>query len=194
MEGSWLSRHGPRIAVSGFLRPRASHSALFQLSPIAFPRASTVPTAPTGAGAVSTHQGDEHPGSLAEPKVAPPSPEVGRQVAHHLLQAHSPSSGRQFPDSLLEPDHGLRRDAPFRLPVPGEAEAQKLPFLRSSHRAFLPVHLELELVVRKRVTLLHHPLPRLHAAHVDVAVVRIAHEAMAAPLQLPVQFVQHEVR
>ena len=40
---------------------------------------------------------------------------------------------------------------------------------------------------------LHHPLARLFAANVDVTVVRIANKAMSSTLQLPVEFVEHEV-
>jgi len=41
---------------------------------------------------------------------------------------------------------------------------------------------------------LHHPLARPHAAHIDVAVVGVAREAMAASLQLFVQHVEHQIR
>ena len=40
---------------------------------------------------------------------------------------------------------------------------------------------------------LHHPLPRPLAANVDITVVRISNETMAPALQLPVEFVEHEV-
>jgi hypothetical protein len=40
---------------------------------------------------------------------------------------------------------------------------------------------------------LHHSLSRSFAAHVNVTVVGITHEAMTTPLSLPVQFVQHQI-
>src|SRR4029077_1942090 len=40
---------------------------------------------------------------------------------------------------------------------------------------------------------LHHPLTRPLAANVDVTVVRETNKAMSSALQLPVQFVEHEV-
>ncbi len=41
---------------------------------------------------------------------------------------------------------------------------------------------------------LHDPPAGLFRAHVDVAVIRVAHEPVAASLELAVQFIQHEVR
>src|SRR5439155_21399470 len=52
----------------------------------------------------------------------------------------------------------------------GETESEKLPFLRSRHRALLVVHLELERLRDESRDALHHPLTRPFAANVDVAV------------------------
>ena len=40
----------------------------------------------------------------------------------------------------------------------------------------------------------HHPLPCSLAADVDIAVIRIPHEAMLAPFELSVEFVEYDVR
>ena len=40
----------------------------------------------------------------------------------------------------------------------------------------------------------HHPLSCSSAANVDVAVIRIPHEAMLAPFELLVEFVEYDVR
>jgi hypothetical protein len=74
-----------------------------------------------------------------------------------------------------------------------KAEPEKLPFLRSCHRTLRLIHLELELLRDELRNALHHPLPRSLAADVDITVVRISNEAMAPALQLPVEFVEHEV-
>src|SRR5215469_6137625 len=70
---------------------------------------------------------------------------------------------------------------------------QKLPLLRSRHRALRLIHLELELLRDELRNALHHPLSRPLAANVDITIVRISNEAVAPALQLPVEFVEHEV-
>src|SRR5262249_41595798 len=70
---------------------------------------------------------------------------------------------------------------------------QKLPLLRTRHRTLRLIHLELELLHDELRNALHHPLPRPLAANVDITVVRISNEAMAPALQLPVEFIEHEV-
>ena len=54
--------------------------------------------------------------------------------------------------------------------------------------------LSLRRLVEELLDALHHPLARPLAAHIDVAVVGVAHEAMAALLQFLVQHVQHQIR
>jgi len=193
-EGSWLRRQGPRALAAVFrahrrLTPRCTSSALrrvkcFPLRPQHRPQAAPNPR-------VQMH---EHPGCLAETKVAPPAPKIRRQVLHHLLQAHTPLPTRQFPDALLEAAFRFRCQAPLRRRPPREAETQKLALLRSNHGAFRLVDLESEPLRDEPRYTAHHPLPRSHAADVDAAVVRVAHEAMPASLKLPVQLVQHQVR
>src|SRR5713226_894390 len=75
----------------------------------------------------------------------------------------------------------------------GKAESEKLPLLRSRHRTLRLIHLELELLRNESRDALHHPLPRPLAANVDVTVIRITNEAMTPALQLPIEFVEHEV-
>ena len=67
---------------------------------------------------------------------------------------------------------------------------------RSTGRAtaLLLVHLELESSREKARDVGHHPLPRPLAADVDIAVIRITHEAMLAPFEFSVEFIEHDVR
>src|SRR5205807_9620252 len=74
-----------------------------------------------------------------------------------------------------------------------KAEPEKLPFLRSCHRTLRLIYLELEILRDELRDALHHPLPRPLAANVDITIVRVSNEAMAPALQLPVEFVEHEV-
>ena len=131
---------------------------------------------------------------MAEAEVAAPAPEVGAQLLHHGLQADAPGPPRQFPDLRLEPDHGGRRQPS---PRAGGRVKENPRNVRSPGRAtalFALLTLSLSLVVMKRVMLAITRCPARCAADVDVTVVRLPHEAVAAPLQLPVQRVQHEVR
>src|SRR5208282_6225985 len=94
---------------------------------------------------------------------------------------------------LLETTHRLRRNAPLRRSESREAEAQKLPFPWLCHRALLFVHLELELRRDESPDALHHSFPRPPATNVDVAIVRVPYESETSPLQLPVEFVEHDI-
>src|SRR6202011_6215636 len=101
----------------------------------------------------------------------------GRQFLQDLFQTDASRPSRQFPDFLLAPQQDLRRDAPFRFLVVAEAEPQELPLDWSGYRTLGLVHLELEPSRKEVCDVHHHPLSRSVAADVDIAVVRIPHEA-----------------
>jgi hypothetical protein len=61
----------------------------------------------------------------------------------------------------------------------------------SATALFASLTLSLSSWVMKRV--MHHSLTRPFAANVDIAVVRVANEAMSAALQLAVEVVEHEI-
>src|SRR5215831_8171519 len=62
------------------------------------------------------------------------------------------------------------------------------------HRTLLLVYLELELCRDESRKAFHHTFSRPTAPNVDITVVRIPCELEAAPLQLPVQLVEYDVR
>src|SRR3954454_16067384 len=86
------------------------------------------------------------------------------------------------------------RYAPLRLASGRKAEAQELALDRPGDRALLSVDLQLEAPLQEACHACHHPLARPATAHIDVAIVGVADEAMTAPRQLPVEHVQHQVR
>src|SRR6266478_3030220 len=112
----------------------------------------------------------------------------------HPGETCPPCPPRKFPDSLLEPCHRFRREAPLRLLVIREAESQEFPFPWSSHRTLLAVHSQLELRREKSRHAAHHAFTGSPTADVDVAIIRISGEPMSAPLQLLIQFVEYDVR
>src|SRR5450759_4079092 len=136
---------------------------------------------------------DQHLGRFAEAEIAAPAPHIRCQFLHRRLQADAFCPSRDLPDSSLKPIHGLRRNHALDLRTSRKAESQKLPLLRSCHRTLRLIYLELELLRDESRNALHHPLPRPLAADVDITVIRISNEAMTPALQLPVEFVEHEV-
>src|SRR5271166_1066236 len=95
---------------------------------------------------------------------------------------------------MLKPLQSFRRNGALDLWTSTKAEAEKLPLLRSRHRALRLIDLELELLRDESRNTFHHPLTRTLAANVDIAIIRVANIAMAASLQLTVEFVEHQVR
>ncbi len=85
----------------------------------------------------------------------------------------------------------LRRDA--QPPAAQQPAPEELAFAHVGHRALETVHAQVKLLLKEPRHALHHPLARLLRLHVDVAVVGVAAEAMAALLEFLVQIVQHQV-
>src|SRR5215469_10312412 len=112
----------------------------------------------------------------------------------HPGETYPPCPTRKFPNSLLEPYHRFRRQAPLRWLVIREAEPQELPFPWSSHRTLLAVHSKLEPRREESRHAAHHSFTGSPTADVDVTVIRISGEPMSAPLQLLIQFVEYDVR
>ena len=159
--------------------------------------APTLPLTPDGGTKPTPYplvEAAQHRGGLAEPEVAPPSNEVARQLRNKTRETDALRAARQLPNPRLEPCQRLRRKAPPGPPTNREAEAQKAAPRRTSHRALGRVHPQSQTPGKEACHACHHPLARPPRPHVDVAVVGVAHEAMAATLQLLVHNVQHQVR
>ena len=108
----------------------------------------------------------------------------------HRFQTDALRPSREFPYLPLAAEQCLGRDAPFRFRSEGKAEAQELAILRPCHRALCLIHLELESPPEEARHALHDSLPRPFARHVDIAIISLAHEAMLAPLQFLLEFVE----
>src|SRR3974390_1162474 len=132
--------------------------------------------------------------SLTEAEVAAPSNQIDRQPFGDLREALSARASRQLSNFCFEAGKGLRRNAPSRLFPAGEAEAQELADAWFGNRALSLVDLQLETLGEESFDACHHPLARSLTAHIDVAVVGVTREAMAAFLQFLVQHLQHQVR
>src|SRR5229473_2855311 len=87
----------------------------------------------------------------------------------HPGETYAPCPTRKFPNSLLEPRHRFRRQAPLRLLVIREAESQEFSFPWSSHRTLLAVHSQLELRREESRHAAHHSFPGSPTADVNVA-------------------------
>ena len=76
---------------------------------------------------------------------------------------------------------------------PRDAEAQVLAQPGSTDFTFLLVDHQFEFAGDEAADRSHHPFRRLGAADIDDAVIRIAHEAQAAPFELLVELVEHDI-
>ena len=131
---------------------------------------------------------------FAEAKVSPPPDEVAGQLRDEAGEADTLGTSCYLPDPRLEPGERLRRDAPLRRPPAREAEAQKGPRRWTVHCALRRVHPQFQPPGKEAFHACHDPLARAPGPHVDVAVVGVADEAVAALLQFLIQDVQHQVR
>src|SRR5258708_23075451 len=111
----------------------------------------------------------------------------------HLGETYPPGPTRKFPNSLLEPCHRFRRQAPLRLLVIREAEPQEFPFPWSSHRTLLPVHSQLKLRCEESRHASHHSFACSPTSDVHVAVIRISGEPLSASPYLPLHFVASHI-
>src|SRR5580704_12033833 len=136
----------------------------------------------------------QHRGGLAEAEVTTPSDKISGEFLDDLPGAFPTRAPRQLADLCLEAVNGLRRDPAPELPPTRKAEAQELADARLGDRALGLVDLEPETLGEELLDADHHPLACPLTAHIDVAVVGIAHKAVAALFQLLIQHVQHKVR
>src|SRR6267378_3367883 len=74
------------------------------------------------------------------------------------------------------------------------AEAEEPPVPRSGDGTLLGVDLQFEAPFDEAGQARHDPLAGVFAADVDVTVIRVPHEPVAATLKLAIQFIQDEVR
>src|SRR5258705_7731684 len=138
-------------------------------------------------------EGDQHRGLFEKPEIAAPAPHILGQSLHCRLDADALGPSCDIPDSLFKPPQRFRRNRALDFRPSRKAEPEELPFLRSCHRTLRLIYLELELLCDEARDALHHPLTCAFAANVNVTVVRVADKTMSAALQLPVEFVEHEV-
>src|SRR5467141_3460746 len=131
---------------------------------------------------------------LAEAEVPGPTPHKRVQVGDHLLQADAPMPPRQFANPVFEPGHGLVGNAPPECRIILDREAEERPVPRSGDGTLLGVDLQLEAPFDEAGQARHDPPAGLFAADVDVTVIRVPHEPVAATLKLAIQFIQDEVQ
>src|SRR5499427_5299672 len=122
----------------------------------------------------------------------PPPEKVWREILDYLRQAVPSCPAGHVPDLRLEFGERLWRDAPLA-PVIRDAEPQEFTLLRSRHRAFRLVDLQLQLVGQEPAHRSHDPLPSAATANIDVAVVGVAAEAETPAGQFLVEIVEHEI-
>src|ERR1700730_8334552 len=108
-----------------------------------------------------------------------------------VLQADPPCPAGHVPDLRLEFVEGFWRDAPLA-PIIRDAEPQELALLRLRHRALRLGDLQPQLLGADPADRGHHPFTGAAAANIDVAIVRVAAEAVTSSGQFLVEIVEHE--
>jgi len=103
-------------------------------------------------------------------------------------------SPRQLAHPVLEPDDGLGGDASPKLQFVPHRETEERPVPWSGNGTLLRVDLKLEAPFDEAGQALHDPPTGLFSAYVDVTVICVAHEPVAAALKLAIQHLQHEIR
>src|SRR5438445_11296442 len=98
----------------------------------------------------------------------------------HPGETYPPCPTRKFPNSLLEPCHRFRRQAPLRWLVIHEADPQEFPLPWSSHRTLLAVPPKLELRREESRHASQHSFAGSPTADVHVAVIRISSLTLSA--------------
>src|SRR6516164_3543588 len=132
-------------------------------------------------------------GVSQKPKVAAPTPHIRGQFLHGRFDADALCTSCDLPDSPLKTNQGLWRDSSLDLWSVCKAESEELPLLRFRHRTLCLVHFEFELLRDELREALHHSLTGSLASHVDIAIICVTNIAMSTALQLPIEFIEHEV-
>ena len=101
---------------------------------------------------------------------------------------------RQFANPVFEPGHGLIGNAPPERRVILDRKAEERPVPRPGDGTLFRIDLQFEAPFDEAGQARHDPPAGLFATDVDVTVIRVPHEPVAATLKLTIQFIQHEIR
>jgi len=131
----------------------------------------------------------------AGPKEVQPPAQVRVERGDAATERLPPRSRRELADFRIDAVLGPLRQEDFDgavLRVAPEAEADEVPFFGSRDCTLCLVHLEAQLRLNEPDHTGHHTMTRAFASDVNILVVGVPHEAVAAPGQLLVELVQHE--
>src|SRR5213593_526082 len=134
--------------------------------------------------------------ACADPEEPDPSPQVLVEPLDAGSERVPPCPGSERTDLLGEALAAALRQEHVHVPVSRiapQTEAEKVPFLRPSDGALHLVHLQPQSAFDETDEARHHTESRPLAADVDVGVVGIPDEAVAAPGEFPIELVQHDV-
>ena len=136
----------------------------------------------------------EHSRRLGKLEVRLPTRHIGLQALHYFRQAPPSQAAGQVSDALLKGLQCLSGHRTFDPLARTEPQfiAQELATGRLSNRRLGLVDLQMESIVELAQTI-QHSFARAATAHVHIAVVGVAHEAMASRLQFPVHLVQQHI-
>lgn len=108
----------------------------------------------------------------------------------------APHSRRQFPNSEI---HSLLRasrdrDRHLALGVLTQSEAEESQIVRPADGTLLFVHHQTQASLDELANRIHHPTPGTRASYKYAEIVGVSHEAKTTACQLPIEFVQDDIR
>src|SRR5215207_2991048 len=131
-----------------------------------------------------------------DPEVVQPSAQVRVELEDAVLDRLPPVSRDKLTDltgDALSRAHRQQRLRGLLLRRTPESKAEEVPFFWSGHGALVRVHDEPQALLDEAAYARHHTLAGALALDEDVRVVRVAHEAVTATVELPIELVQHDV-
>src|SRR5262249_20745438 len=131
---------------------------------------------------------------FCKPKVGVPPFEIAPQILYDLCERYASRPESPVAYFVLERLEGfLTHPAPVGT-LPCEAKPQERPLPGAGNRTLGFVDRQLELPFEEPRNTGEHPRSGSCTFHVDIAIVRVAHKAVASSLQLLIQPVQKQIR
>lgn len=113
------------------------------------------------------------------------------ELGDHPVEADASIAPSDLADAVLGPFQALWGDA--QPTASQETVAKELAILDECHRAFLPIDTKVKDFLQEPGDRPQHPLPPCLRLDVDITIIGIATEAVAATFQFLVQVVQEQV-
>jgi len=106
----------------------------------------------------------------------------------------APHPSQQFPEPVAHTAQAHGCHSQPWLSVPAHPIPQVVAFPRPRHAALVPIQSQFQTVIQEPLDTGQHSFTSTRTTDINVRVIGIAHEAMASPFQLTVEFIEQDVR